>query len=212
MNCLIVAGGVKPKDEIINYYSEQCELIIGVDKGCNYLFEAKVKPHYIVGDFDSSNLDVIDEIVRQGAVKYQYQCEKNFTDSEEAFELAISRGAKRIEFLGATGDRFDHTLGNLGLLLKALKLGVYAEIVDDRNKIFLINRNTIIKRDDKYKYVSFLAYNNRIEEFSIKDAKYPLDKYVLEIGDSRTVSNEFIGDEIGLELSNGNILVVYSKD
>ena len=74
MNCLIVAGGVKPKDEIINYYSEQCELIIGVDKGCNYLFEAKVKPHYIVGDFDSSNLDVIDEIVRQGAVKYQYQC------------------------------------------------------------------------------------------------------------------------------------------
>jgi len=59
MNCLIVAGGVKPKDEIINYYSEQCELIVGVDKGCNYLFEAKVKPNYIVGDFDSSNLEVI---------------------------------------------------------------------------------------------------------------------------------------------------------
>lgn len=212
MNCLIVAGGVKPKDEIINYYSEQCELIIGVDKGCNYLFEAKVKPHYIVGDFDSSSLDVIDEIVRQGAVKYQYQCEKNFTDSEEAFELGISKNAKRIIFLGATGQRFDHTLGNLGLLLKALKAGVLSEIVDDRNKMFLINENTVIKRDNEYKYVSFLAYNSRVEEFSIKGAKYNLDKYTLEIGDSRTVSNEFITDEISLELSNGTILVVYSKD
>lgn len=212
MNCLIVAGGVKPKDEIINYYSEQCELIIGVDKGCNYLFEAKVKPHYIVGDFDSSNLGVIDEIVRQGAVKYQYQCEKNFTDSEEAFELGISKNAKRIIFLGATGQRFDHTLGNLGLLLKALKSGVLSEIVDDRNKMFLINENTVIKRDKEYKYVSFLAYNSKVEEFSIKGAKYNLDKYTLEIGDSRTVSNEFITDEIRLELSNGSILVVYSKD
>lgn len=212
MNCLIVAGGVKPKDEIINYYSEQCELIIGVDKGCNYLFEVKVKPHYIVGDFDSSNLDVIDEIVRQGAVKYQYQCEKNFTDSEEAFELGISKNAKRIIFLGATGQRFDHTLGNLGLLLKALKSGVLSEIVDDRNKMFLINENTVIKRDKEYKYVSFLAYNSKVEEFSIKGAKYNLDKYTLEIGDSRTVSNEFITDEIRLELSNGTILVVYSKD
>ena len=212
MNCLIVAGGVKPKDEIINYYSEQCELIIGVDKGCNYLFEAKVKPHYIVGDFDSSNLDVIDEIVRQGAVKYQYQCEKNFTDSEEAFELGISKNAKRIIFLGATGQRFDHTLGNLGLLLKALKSGVLSEIVDDRNKMFLINENTVIKRDKEYKYVSFLAYNSKVEEFSIKGAKYNLDKYTLEIGDSRTVSNEFITDEIRLELSNGNILIIFSKD
>ena len=212
MNCLIVAGGVKPKDEIINYYSEQCELIIGVDKGCNYLFEAKVKPNYIVGDFDSSNLEVIGEMVREGVVKYQYQCEKNFTDSEEAFELGISKNAKRIIFLGATGQRFDHTLGNLGLLLKALKSGVLSEIVDDRNKMFLINENTVIKRDKEYKYISFLAYNSRVEEFSIKGAKYNLDKYTLEIGDSRTVSNEFITDEIRLELSNGTILVVYSKD
>ena len=212
MKCLIVAGGVKPKDEIINYYSEQCELIVGVDKGCNYLFDAKVKPNYIVGDFDSSNLEIIDKMVKQGVVKYQYQCEKNFTDSEEAFELVASKNAKKITFLGATGQRFDHTLGNLGLLLKALNVGIYSEIVDDRNKMFLINKNTVVKRDNEYKYISFLAYNNTVEEFSIKGAKYNLDKYTLEIGDSRTVSNEFITEEINLEISNGIILVIYSKE
>ena len=69
----------------------------------------------------------------------------------------INANAKKIVFLGATGGRFDHTLGNLGLLLKALKLGMLSEIVDDRNKMFLINKDTVIKRDDEYKYVSFLS-------------------------------------------------------
>ena len=62
-----------------------------------------------------------------------------------------------------------------------------------------------------HRQVSLLSYS-KVEEFSIKGAKYNLDKYTLEIGDSRTVSNEFITDEIRLELSNGTILVVYSKD
>lgn len=212
MKCLIVAGGVKPKDEIIKKYANQCNLIIGVDKGCNYLFETRIKPNYIVGDFDSSRKDIIENLVECGAIKYQYQCEKNFTDSEEAFELAISKGAHEIIFLGSTGQRFDHTLGNLGLLLKALKLNIKAKIVDDRNEMFLVNKSTTIKKISCYKYISFLAYNDTVKEFTIKDAKYNLDKYTLEVGDSRTVSNEFLNEEINIEISNGNILVILSKD
>lgn len=212
MKCLIVAGGVKPKDDIIKKYANQCNLIIGVDKGCNYLFETRIKPNYIVGDFDSSRKEIIEKLVECGAIKYQYQCEKNFTDSEEAFELAISKGAHEIIFLGSTGQRFDHTLGNLGLLLKALKLNIKAKIVDDRNEMFLVNKSTTIKKISCYKYISFLAYNDTVKEFTIKDAKYNLDKYTLEVGDSRTVSNEFLNEEINIEISNGNILVILSKD
>ena len=212
MKCLIMSGGEKPKDEVIRKYASSCELIIGVDKGCNYLYDLNITPQYIVGDFDSSKAEVIKKLENLGAAKYKYNCEKDFTDSEEAFELAISKKASEIYFLGSTGKRLDHTLGNLGLLLKALNSGVLTEIVDDRNKMFLINKNTSIKRDNKYKYVSFLAYDSIVEEFSIKGAKYNLDKYTLKIGDSRTVSNEFITDEISLEISNGSILVVYSKD
>lgn len=39
MKCLIMSGGVKPKDEIIKQYADFCDLIIGVDKGCNYLYD-----------------------------------------------------------------------------------------------------------------------------------------------------------------------------
>ena len=212
MKCLIMSGGVKPKDEIIKQYADFCDLIIGVDKGCNYLYDLDIKPNYIVGDFDSSNIEVIEALEKRGSVKYKYKCEKDFTDSEEAFELAISSEVTEIYFLGATGQRFDHTLGNLGLLLKALKYNVRAEIIDDRNKILVGNSNTSIKNEKEYKYISFLAYNETIREFSIKKAKYELNKYNLEVGDSRTVSNEFISDEIEIELSNGNILIIFSKD
>ncbi|WP_195999686.1 thiamine diphosphokinase [Clostridium sp. 1001271B_151109_B4] len=212
MKCLIMSGGVKPEDKIIMKYANSCDLIIGVDKGCNYLYNLDIKPDYIVGDFDSSNTEVIEELEKRGSIKYKYKCEKDFTDSEEAFEVAISSGVTEIYFLGATGQRFDHTLGNLGLLLKALKSNVRAEIIDDMNKMLLVNTNTNIKNEKEYKYISFLAYNETIKEFSINKAKYELNKYNLEVGDSRTVSNEFVSEEIGIELSNGNILIIFSRD
>lgn len=212
MKCLIMSGGEKPKDEVIRKYASSCELIIGVDKGCNYLYDLNITPQYIVGDFDSSKAEVIKKLENLGAAKYKYNCEKDFTDSEEAFELAISKKASEIYFLGSTGKRLDHTLGNLGLLLNALNNGVRAQIIDDRNKVFLVNSNFKIYSDDEYKYISFLAYNEEIKEFTIKDAKYTLDKYKLKVGDSRTVSNEFNSNEINIEVSNGNLLVMFSKD
>ena len=208
MKCLIMSGGEKPKDEVIRKYASSCELIIGVDKGCNYLYDLNITPQYIVGDFDSSKAEVIKKLENLGAAKYKYNCEKDFTDSEEAFELAISKKASEIYFLGSTGKR----LGNLGLLLNALNKGVRAQIIDDRNKVFLVNSNFKIYSDDEYKYISFLAYNEEIKEFTIKDAKYTLDKYKLKVGDSRTVSNEFNSNEINIEVSNGNLLVMFSKD
>ena len=80
-----------------------------------------------------------------------------------------------------------------GLKFKEIK---FIDIINANNKLIGVLEDLIIDK----------------EEFSIKGAKYNLDKYTLEIGDSRTVSNEFITDEIRLELSNGTILVVYSKD
>ena len=62
MKCLIMSGGEKPKDEVIRKYASSCELIIGVDKGCNYLYDLNITPQYIVGDFDSSKAEVIKKL------------------------------------------------------------------------------------------------------------------------------------------------------
>lgn len=213
MKCLIVSAGSKPSLEILKLYADKCDFIIGVDKGCNYLYEADIIPRYIVGDFDSSDIEVITKLEEKGSKKFKFNCEKDCTDSEIAFDLAIELNAKEIFFLGATGGRFDHTLGNLGLLLRALQNDVRANIIDERNKVFIVNRSCTIVNEVEYKYISFLAYENIIRNFSIKSAKYELNEYDLKLGDSRTISNEFVNEQnIDIKFLEGNLLVIYSKD
>lgn len=212
MKALIVAGGEKPSAELLIDAAKDAEIIIGADRGCEYLFQADLKPNYIVGDFDSADKDIIDSLEALGAVKISYNCEKDSTDSDIALELAIEKGAEEIVIAAVTGSRIDHTFANFGLLRKAAIRGVKAVIINDTNKMFLAEHDMEVIRDKRYKYISFLAYTGKVNEFNIEGAKYPLKGYDLEVGDNRTVSNEFIEDTIKISFKNGIILVIYSKD
>ena len=59
MKCLIVSAGSEPSLESLRRYARESDFVIGVDKGCNYLYSAGIIPEYIVGDFDSSNKEII---------------------------------------------------------------------------------------------------------------------------------------------------------
>lgn len=212
MKVLIVAGGEKPSLNLLMNLKSQCDLIIGADRGCDYLYESKIFPDYILGDFDSADINKIDKLERKGCKKIKFNEEKDFTDSDSAIDLAVREGATEIILTAVTGSRLDHTFSNLGLLLKALKLNIKASIVNDNNKIFLVNSSTELIKDTNFKYISFLAYGNNVRNVNITGAKYNLSNYNLELGDCRTVSNEFYEDIINLEFEKGNLLVIYTKD
>ena len=55
MKVLIVSGGEKPSKELLKKVTKDCNLIIGVDHGCDVLAEQGIIPSYIVGDFDSAD-------------------------------------------------------------------------------------------------------------------------------------------------------------
>ena len=57
MKALIVSGGEKPSQDLLKSLIKECDLIIGADKGCDSLFESGTIPKFIVGDFDSANID-----------------------------------------------------------------------------------------------------------------------------------------------------------
>ena len=212
MKVLIVSGGEKPSKELLKKVTKDCNLIIGVDHGCDVLAEQGIIPSYIVGDFDSADDNNVKYLEERGSIKIKYNSEKDFTDSEIALNLAINEGATEIIFLGVTGTRLDHTFGNIGLILKALEKNINATIVNENNKILLLNKNSSLKQDKYYKYISFLAYRDTVENFFIKGTKYNLDDYTLKVGDSRTVSNEFLDEDIYVSFNEGILLVIYSKD
>ncbi len=90
--------------------------------------------------------------------------------------------------------------------------GIQAKIIDEHNEIQLINKKTILKKDNKFKYVSIIPLTTEAREVTLKGFKYPLENYTLTIGNSLGVSNEQIDNEAIINLDKGILIVIKSID
>ena len=50
MKAIIVTGGNKPSKKLLNSYIKSGDLIIGADKGSEYLYDYEIMPNIILGD------------------------------------------------------------------------------------------------------------------------------------------------------------------
>lgn len=155
MKILIVTGGNIKKDFLQNFLKEnKYDKIIAADKGLETLNKISVKPDYIIGDFDSVNKEILEQY-KNIPITY-LKPEKDFTDTHMALKLAIEQEAKKVTIVGAIGTRFDHSIANIHILKEALEKNIEAEIINEHNKIKLINTDVEINRDNKYKYISLI--------------------------------------------------------
>lgn len=213
MDVLIVSGGTEPSKELLLEYKNKASFIIGADKGCNALYKYKIIPNLIVGDFDSGDLKAVEYFKNLGVEVRKYSTHKDYTDTHLAYNKAKELGdVEKIYLLGGTGTRFDHSLGNLGLFLNSLEDNIYLEIIDDNNVMFVVDKKTIIK-NRKDKVLSFHALSDEVKSFTIKNAKYGLEKYNLKLLEPRAICNEFLeGKDVLIDFESGIILVMLTND
>ena len=81
--------------------------------GMNHILHGGT-PDAIVGDGDSLPQD----FKRRYADILHQENEQEDNDQTKATRFCIARGAQRIAYLGSTGKREDHTLGNIALLMR----------------------------------------------------------------------------------------------
>ena len=73
-----------------------------------------ITPDYVVGDFDTVDKEVLEEFRKVPYIVWEsHRPEKNETDTELARNRALTLACDRIVFMGATGGRMDHMLGNI---------------------------------------------------------------------------------------------------
>lgn len=207
---IIVSGGKKPSRSLFDKLCAEDTYLIAVDKGAEFFREEQIVPHLLVGDFDSIAEETLQFFQDKTVIK-SYDAVKDFTDTEAALHEALLLGMKEIDFLGCTGSRLDHFVGNLALLDQSLKAGIKANMYDDHNKIFLMRSPGVIERDFG-KYISFQGFRGSVKGFGVKGVKYPLWNYELKFGDPRTISNEFIQDKISVTFTEGALLVFMTED
>lgn len=212
MKILLVSGGNPPPYELVNQELKDSDYLICADSGGNCLYKYQIVPHYLMGDFDSIDKEALDFFTKHKECKIEgFPSDKDFTDTELIFDKALELGGTEIIFLGCTGTRMDHMMGNIGMLLKCLSLNVKGYIKDEHNTITICNKPSKIK-GEKGSVFSLQAYCECVEELNIIGAKYKLIDYDLKLGDARTISNEFLHSEVELSFKKGILLIFYSKD
>lgn len=190
------------------------EVVLGVDGGTNHLEALGLEPTHILGDFDSiENIEVYKKKFKE-AEWIVYPSEKDYTDSELAFETAKTLGCNEIVVIGAFGGRLDHMLGTI-LLLNRYSDGVDIEMIDLLNQVKLIQGPLIyplIKESFLYKYISLVPISAQVTGIYLDGFRYPLNNATIKLGETIGISNEILEDTAAITLSSGKLLLIFSKD
>jgi thiamine pyrophosphokinase len=109
----IVANGQIDSYEIIRPLIRRHPKVVAVDGGLIHCQKMGIRPHLIVGDFDSCPPSLLEQY--QGIPQIVLQRDKNETDLEVAIQ---GEGGKQITLYGAWGRRMDHSLTNALLLAR----------------------------------------------------------------------------------------------
>jgi len=164
-----------------------------------------------MGDFDSINEKVYNYFLKKECKIETFKKDKDYTDTKLALLKAIELGASEIVFLGCTGNRIDHTLGNLGLLKECLKLNIKATLKDDKNFVQITDKPLIIE-GKLGQCFSLLACSDCVKALTIRGAKFELIDYDLKLGDPLTISNEFLDEDVKIDFNFGELLIIFSTD
>lgn len=200
--CVIVGGADVNNYELIRNKLRQDDFIIFCDSGLKHLGALQVTPGLIVGDFDSHDnphLDVETIVL---------PCEKDDTDTFYAVKEAIKRGYNEFLLVGVIGERLDHTLCNVSILLYLDSLGKKGMIIDDYSEMEIISREPAYI-DDSYAYFSLLNVSGTAKGITIENAKYPLNNAEITCKYQYGVSNEVLqGRTAKVSIKQGNLLLV----
>lgn len=202
--CVIVGGAeIKEKAYIKSLLSKE-DFYIFCDRGLDHLDMVREvterDPDLSVGDFDSHREPSEGEVIKLPR-------EKDDTDTFYAVKEGIKRGFDNFLLIGMIGERIDHTLGNISILLYLFERGKKAVCADDYCEMLIVGQ-TFEYIEDSYQYFSLLNVCGTAKDIIIRDAKFPLEGGEIKPDYQYGVSNEVLpGKKACVSVGEGNLLL-----
>ena len=168
--CVIIGGATIGDYGTVSAKLRQDDYMIYCDCGLRHMDGLGAEPDLIVGDFDSySNPEFDTETI-------VLPCEKDDTDTVFAVKEALRRGFEDFLLIGVVGERLDHTLGNVSILLMLDSEGKVGTIIDDYSEMEIVSDRCEMPCiiDDSYVYFSLINISGTARGVTIRGAKYPL--------------------------------------
>lgn len=179
------------------------DYIVACDGGYEHAVRSGVRPHLVLGDFDSY-AGAIDPAIPT----LRAPCEKDDTDAMLAVKLALEKGYSDFLLLGATGGRLDHMLANISAAVYIAEHGGTCVIEDRYNRVHVLKDGRLVLRGLKGQTLSVLSYTDEAQGVTLMGMKYPLNDYTMTSAFPIGVSNIVQADECSVTVRRGVLLVI----
>lgn len=207
--CIIIpAWAPGPINELVKITED--DYIVCADAGYVVARREGIRPHAVVGDFDSLPHSAAPS--GAGTQVVSVSAEKDETDTFLCMEKGIEAGCKAFVLLEGLGGRLDHTLAHLQLMAWAVKRGYPFEILSRSNRVTMMLPGSLsVEKREGYK-LSLLAYGGDAEGVTLHNVKYPLTDATLTCDFPLGISNEFLEGDAGITFTKGMLMVILSQD
>lgn len=201
--CVIIGGAKIENYDKIKSYFDKNDYFVFCDSGLKHQEKLGVTPDFIVGDFDSIKKPETDENI------LVLPTVKDDTDTFAAVKLMLKKGYESFLLVGVIGQRFDHSLGNISILLYLKQNGAKGIVVDDYCEMSIIDKKEKVLKNS-CSYFSLISLTKSIDGVNIVGAKYPLENATIENSYQFGISNEAINDtEISVEKGDALLIKVF---
>ncbi len=189
----------------MDFVSQPGDYVVAADGGLKYLEQSGINADLVIGDFDTLNYkpdhpNII--ILNQ---------EKDDTDTLTAMREGINKGYSTFYIYCVMGGRVEHTIANMELL---------AYLSQSNRKGFLFGKDYVMTAitngsmeftSDADGRISIFSFSNIATGIYLKGLKYELDNATLTNTFPIGVSNEFIGKNSLVTVTDGTILAIIPK-
>lgn len=197
-------GDLQPFRDLLH----QADLIIAADGGARHVLALNLLPQLAVGDFDSLEPELLQQLEAANVQIEHYPAHKDETDLELALLAAIGHGATQIRVLAALGGRPDQHLANLQLLAHPALAHADVRLLQDDWEVFVI-RNSAHIVGTPGDTVSLLPMTDEVQDIVTSGLYYPLQHETLRLGPARGVSNVLVGHEAKIKVESGLLLCMH---
>ncbi len=165
--------------------------LLAADGGANHLARLGLRPAAVVGDLDS-----IRPSVRQwlGEGLMVLRPDQDRTDLEKTVEHAVEvLGVRRLTVVGALGGRIDHTIGNLGLLVR-LAFGPNLVLREAATEVLAVSGELELAAEPGQTW-SVWTFDPGVR-VTLEGFRWPVDGVALDAGGRPSISNLAESDRV----------------
>lgn len=201
------------------------DYIVCLDGGWDIALAQGVKPHLLLGDFDSITAPLPED---PDIEIRRYPPEKDYSDLELALRILDPENTPDLLIIGGLGGRLDQTVINIQMLQRYTGTPEPVdsadsvtepdprfrsiELIDGHNRCFVLHgpADCSIRREPDC-YLSLIPLSQECSVAKLTGTRYTLHEATLQRGASLATSNEFRAEQAELSLKEGSLLVVVTR-